>query len=271
MAIITLTTDFGTKDYFTAALKGAILKEYPSATIVDLSHDVAAYDIEEAAYLLGNAYPSFPKSTIHLIGVNTTIQSSDRYLVVEARNQFFIGADNGIFSILFHNIRVDGIHEIEIPSIEDKPLFPEHDLFVRAAAHLARGGKPGMLGRSVEAYHQVGTERPSVQNNQLKGRVIYIDRFGNAVTNITRNIFEEARNDRGFTIIVNQIGRIEIKKISPVYIETQNTASAGKEVALFNSAGHLEIAMLFGDPDKRGGAASLLGLKKNMEITVEFE
>ena len=271
MAIITLTTDFGTKDYFTAALKGAILREYSEATIVDISHDVAAYDIEEGAYLLGNTYPSFPKATIHIIGINTAINSDDRYLVVEARNQFFIGADNGIFSILFHNIRVDSIHEIEIPVVEDKPLFPEYDLFVRAAAHLARGGKPGLLGRAIDDYRKVGTERPSYQNHQLKGRIIYIDRFGNAVTNISKKVFDEARKERSFSIIVNQIGRIEIKKISPVYIGSQTKASAGKEIALFNSAGHLEIAMLFGDPEKRGGAASLLGLKKNMEITIEFE
>lgn len=271
MAIITLTTDFGTKDYFTAALKGAILKEYSEATLVDISHEVGAYDIEEAAYLLGNAYPSFPKSTIHIIGVNATIMPQDRFLVVEARNQFFIAADNGIFSILFHNIRVDAIHEIEIPPIEDKPTFPEHDLFVRAAAHLARGGKPGLLGRAIDQYHTVGTERPSYQNNVLKGRVIYIDRFGNIVTNITRKIFDEVRDDRNFTIVVNQIGRIEIKKISPVYIESKKNASAGKEVAIFNSAGHLEIAMLFGGLDSGGGAASLLGLKKNMDITIQFE
>jgi S-adenosylmethionine hydrolase len=271
MAIITLTTDFGTKDYFAAALKGAILKEYTDAKIIDISHRVSAYDIEEAAYLLSNAYPSFPKSTIHIIGVNATIMPEERFLVVEARNQFFIGADNGIFSILFHNIRVDSIHEIEIPNIEDKPLFPEHDLFVRAAAHLARGGKPGLLGRAITNYHVVGTERPYLLDQTLHGRFIYIDRFGNAVTNITRGIFEEARKDRDFSIVVKHIGQIEIKKITRVYIENKTTAAAGKEIALFNSAGHLEIAMLFSDPDTRGGAASLLGLKKNMKLTIEFE
>lgn len=269
MAIITLTTDFGTRDYFAAALKGALLKEHAPAVVVDISHEITAYDIEEAAFVVRNAFPHFPSGSVHIVSVNTAIKSENRYLVAEARGHYFIAADNGLFSLLFENHRLDGVHEIEIPAVYDEPLFPEIDFFVRSAAHLARGGKMGLLGRQVNSFRELESKKPEVLPDQIRGRVIYIDRFGNAVTNITKRLFEETRNERSFEIILGRTGNTPIKRIAQNYLE--GGESTGRELALFNSAGLLEIAMTYGDPLTRGGASSLLGLDKKTEITTIFK
>ena len=140
MAIITLTTDFGEKDHFAGAIKGAIYSELPDVKIVDISHSVSPFNIPEAAYIIFNAYNSFPKGTIHIIGIDSEINEENKHIAIKLDDHYFICANNGIMSMICAEIAPEKIVEI---NIHDKieTSFPVLDVFVKMACHIARGGK----------------------------------------------------------------------------------------------------------------------------------
>ena len=139
MSIITLTTDLGLKDYYVAGIKGHILSQLPDANIVDISHEIPAFNISVAAFCLKNCYYDFPKGSIHIIGVSPEANEFTRHVVIKYQNHYFIGADNGIFSLLFDEIP-EVIFDLNIISNEEKRTFPTKDIFVSAACHIGRGG-----------------------------------------------------------------------------------------------------------------------------------
>src|SRR3569623_502533 len=145
MAIITLTTDLGDKDIYQAALKGSILKLMPTVIIVDITNSVAAYNIQQAAFILKNSFHYFQEATVHLIGIDTVFNTETRYLAVKYRNHYFVGADNGIFSLMFDK---DPDEMLEINIMQDLKFlhFPLADIFVKAACHLAKGGALNEIG-----------------------------------------------------------------------------------------------------------------------------
>src|ERR1700761_2901905 len=153
MAIITLTTDLGDKDIYQAALKGSILKLLPTVNIVDITNSVAAYNIQQAAFILKNSFHYFPDATVHLIGIDTVFNTGTRYLAVKYRNHYFVGADNGIFSLMFDK---DPDEIVEINIMQDLKFlhFPLADIFVKAACHLARGGSLTEIGIPVNDIDQ---------------------------------------------------------------------------------------------------------------------
>src|SRR6195952_1751393 len=188
MAIITLTTDLGDKDIYQAALKGSILKLLPTVSIVDITNSVAAYNIQQAAFILKNSFYYFPDATVHLIGIDTLFNAYTKYLAVKYNNHYFVGADNGIFSLMF-DTEPEEIVEINIMQDLKFLHFPLADIFVKAACHLAQGGTLAQFGLPVSDIEKKMNLHPIVEKNLIKGSVIYIDSFQNVITNITKEFF----------------------------------------------------------------------------------
>jgi S-adenosylmethionine hydrolase len=275
MSIITLTTDYGLKDHFVGALKGKILSEYSEAQIIDISHDIDPFNTVEASYIVGAAYASFPKGTVHLIGVDMELNKENLHIVMQWNDSYFIAADNGILSMLSQKIVPQKIVAI---NIHDR--LPSDasglDVFVTVACHIARGGLLNVIGREINALKEV-TEMKAVisnDNNSLKGHVIYIDHFGNVVTNISKKQFLEVAKGRPYEI---QMKTKNIKTILPNYSAIAISDKypiknyEGEKLAIFNEAGFLEIAIFRSNPSKIGSASSLLGLNYRDAVTIEFK
>ncbi len=275
MAIITLTTDFGLKDHFAGAIKGAIYNEIDEVKVVDISHSVNPFNIQEAAYLIQNAYKSFPKGTIHIIGVDSELTPENRHIAVLLNDHFFIGADNGIISILTEEFKADKIVEI---NIHDKveSIFPVLDIFVKVACHIARGGTLEVIGKTIDDIKSIKSLIPIVNNaeTQISGSVIYIDNYGNVITNITREIFDNTRRGRDFELHArNHKFSIIHEKYSDAInfnIEKSKRDDDGKKLAVFNSGGYLELAIYRSNLNTVGGASTLLGLDYRDTITINF-
>ena len=257
MAVITLTTDLGLHDYYVGALKGAILTQIPDISIVDISHSVPAFDIRHAAYMLKQAYPNFPPGTVHIVGINAEAAPDQSHLAILCDGHFFIGTDNGIFSLLFDKIP-DKIYDLSnIRQETELLIFPVKDIFVKAACHIARGGTPEVLGRQQEGFKKVDTVNPVFAENVLHGMVIYVDSYGNSVININRTFFNETIKGRGFTI---EFQGEEINQISQRY----NEVAGGGILALFNSADYLEIAQV------QDNVSRLYGLTVGSPVTIRI-
>src|SRR6201746_1857313 len=199
MAIITLTTDLGDKDIYQAALKGSILKLLPAVNIVDITHSVAAFNVQQAAFILKNSFYYFPDETVHLIGIDTVYNSDTKYLAVRYKNHYFVGSDNGIFSLMF-NAEPDVRVEINIMQDLKFLHFPLADIFVKAACHLAKGGALNDIGLPVSTIEKKMNLQPVVEKNIIKGAVIYIDSFQNVITNVTKEFFNKIQQGRRFVL-----------------------------------------------------------------------
>ncbi len=255
MSIITLTSDWINNDFYVGAIKGRILSICPSLTIIDLSHSISAFNTLQAAFVLRNAFPNFPQNTIHLIFVNTEASANNPYLVVKANEQFFIGTDNGIFSLVIS----ENYQKIIRLKPENYKSYTAFELFPKVACEIANGTKIENLGEPTDTFKQRIPLRPTIENLTLTGSIIYIDSFQNAITNITKDLFDRIRQDRSFEIYV-QSKHYKVKKISNFY----NDVPVGELLALFNSVGLLEIAI------NNGNAARLLNLDVNSSIRIEF-
>ncbi|MBL4706144.1 MAG: SAM-dependent chlorinase/fluorinase [Flavobacteriales bacterium] len=265
MGIITLTTDMGTRDHYVAAVKGAIYAQLTDANIVDISHHLPPFDIAQSAFILKNSYREFPKGTVHVIGIDPEASVDRAHLVVEYEGHFFIGADNGIFSILFDKLP-ENIFELNISQDNDDLTFPVKDVFTKAACHIARGGTPEIIGTRVEKIQQKQMYRPIIEENLIRGSVIYIDSYGNVITNITKSLFIQVAKGRAFKILFRS-SAYSIDKISRKYAQVPE----GEKIALFGSSEHLEIAINKGVEGSGGGANKLFGLKMYDTVTIEFD
>lgn len=265
MAVITLTSDMGYRDHYVASVKGSLLKQFPEARIIDVSHHIKPFDIVEASFVLKHAYPDFPAGSIHIIGVSPERNESTEHLIVSADGHYFIGADNGIFSLLFDR-KPDEIVELDIKQDRDELTFPTRDLFAKAAAHLARGGTPEVIGRRRQEVKEADLVRPVIEQNVIKGSVIYVDSYGNAITNISRTLFKEIGRGRDFEIQFKK-SSFTITRIAQLYSDVHE----GERLAIFSSSGLLEIAVNRGAPGNGGGASQLFGIKVNDLIRIEFD
>ncbi|SMO44315.1 SAM hydrolase/SAM-dependent halogenase family protein [Solitalea koreensis] len=257
MAIITLTTDLGHKDFYQSALKGAILSQLPNANIIDVSHQISSYNIPQAAFILKNSYKFFPKGTVHLIGIDANYGSNPRYLAMASDGHYFVGPDNGIFSLLFEHPPTK-IVAINIKAEAKFLHFPLLDIFVKAACHLANGGVLTGLGAETTDYNHRSLIQPVVEQNIIRGSVIYIDSFQNVITNITKELFESARMKRRFEVYFRR--NESINKINIHY----NEVPEGEKLCIFSISNFLEIAI------NKGNAAGLLGLHVGDIIRIEF-
>ncbi|TBV25931.1 hypothetical protein DMZ43_08455 [Meridianimaribacter sp. CL38] len=275
MAIITLTTDFGEKDHFAGAIKGAIYSELPDVRIVDISHSVSPFNVPEAAYIIQNAYSSFPKGTIHLIGIDSELNPENKHISVKLDDHYFICANNGIMSMICAEIAPEKIVEINIhDKIETN--FPVLDVFVKVACHIARGGTLEVIGKVINTIKPIRDLVPFVndEKNQIIGSVIYIDNYGNVVTNIRRKFFESIQKTRAFEISARNY---KFKEILNRYSDVVNFDTPedkrydeGKGLVVFNSSGYLEIAVYRSNPTTVGSASTLMGLSMRDTVTVNF-
>lgn len=274
MSIITLTTDYGLKDHFVGALKGKILSEYPEATIIDISHHIDAFNTVEASYIIGASYSCFPKGTVHLIGVDLELNKENQHIVMQWNDHYFIAADNGILSMLTQKIVPQKIVAINIHDRLPSDAT-DLDVFVKVACHIAKGGLLNVIGKEIKSIKQVTVLQAVVTDdgNLLKGYVIYIDHFGNVVTNISKKQFLEVAKGRPYEIVLRTKN---IKTILPNYSAIASSDKfaiknyEGEKLAIFNEAGFLEIAIFRSNPSKVGSANSLLGLNYRDNITIKF-
>ncbi len=274
MSIITLTTDYGLKDHFVGALKGKILSEYPEATIIDISHDIDPFNTVEASYIIGASYASFPKGTVHLIGVDLEFNKENQHIVMQWNDHYFIAADNGILSMLSQKIVPQKIVAINIHDRLPNEAS-DLDVFVKVACHIAKGGLLNIIGKELKNIKQVVDLQAVIVNdgNSLKGYVIYIDHFGNVVTNISKKQFLEVAKGRPYEIVMRTKN---IKTILPNYSAIASSEKyeiknyEGEKLAIFNEAGFLEIAIFRSNPSKVGSANSLLGLNYRDVINIKF-
>jgi S-adenosylmethionine hydrolase len=281
MSIITLTTDYGLKDHFVGALKGKILSEYREAAIIDISHDIDPFNTAEASYIISAAYMSFPKGTVHLIGVDSELNKENRHIAMQWNDHFFICADNGILGMLTQKIVPQKIVAINIHDRLPKDSA-DLDVFVKVACHLAKGGLLNVVGKDISEMKQPTQIQPIIASNKssIKGYVIYIDHFGNIVTNISRKIFNDVAKGRSYEIVLNEKGKIgdrsNIRIIREKYSDIATSTTypiknyEGTKLAMFNEAGYLEIALFRSNPYTVGTASSLLGIGYRDVITINF-
>ncbi|WP_420573660.1 SAM hydrolase/SAM-dependent halogenase family protein [Kordia sp.] len=275
MAIITLTTDFGEKDHFVGAVKGAIYSELNDIRIVDISHSVNPFNITEAAYIIQNAFNSFPKGSIHIIGIDSELNPENKHIAVKLDGHFFVCANNGIMSLIASEIVPEKIVEINIHD-RLETNFPVLDVFVQVACHIARGGTLEVIGKTIHEIKHLTDIKPVINtdDSQIIGNVIYIDNYGNVVTNITRKIFKDVGKGRNFEISARNY---KFKTIHERYsdsinfnVERHKREEDGKKLALFNSANFLELAIYKSNPQTVGSASSLFGLQFRDTITINF-
>ncbi|NHF61565.1 SAM-dependent chlorinase/fluorinase [Flavobacteriaceae bacterium TP-CH-4] len=275
MAIITLTTDFGLKDHFVGALKGSIYKELADAKIVDISHGISPFNIHECAYILKNAYQNFPEGTIHIVGVDAEPTPENQHIAVLVDGHYFITANTGVIGLITSEVNPEKVVHINIPNPEHGS-FPVMDVFVKVACHLARGGTLEVVGKVFNELKQLKEYTPTVTDNgnKIVGSVVYIDNYGNVVTNIHKNFFDAYRKGRDFELNARTT---KIKKIYHRYsdiinfnLDRNNRRGAGDLLALFNSSNYIELAIYKSDLNTVGGASTLLGLDYRDMVTINF-
>ncbi|MGS2739963.1 SAM hydrolase/SAM-dependent halogenase family protein [Sinomicrobium sp. M5D2P17] len=275
MAIISLTTDFGEKDHFAGAIKGAIYSETEDVKIVDISHSVSPFNVQEAAYVLKNAYTNFPKGSVHIYGVDSERNPENRHIAVLLDDHYFVGADNGVVSLVAGERKPDKIVEINIYNDLDT-IFPSMDVFVKVACHIARGGTLEVVGKPITELKSLKTFIPIVNTEQdvVTGHVIYVDNYGNVVTNISRQLFENIRKGRDFELYARNYRFEKIyNKYSDIVnftVEKPKRDDDGRRLAVFNSAGYVELAIYRSNLETVGGASSLLGLSYRDVVTIRF-
>jgi len=260
--MITLLTDFGLSDYFVAAVKGVILTISPGTQIVDITHNVAAQDLQSAAFILGACYQNFPVGTIHVAVVDPGVGSSRRAIVAGAGGHFFVGPDNGIFSFVYAretDVRVFHLTRDRYFRNPVSQTFHGRDVFAPVAAHLARSLKPEEIGEEIGDYVRFEIPRPRLVEPQgvIEGRIIHIDHFGNCVTNFTE---ADLKPDGIMPSTRFYFGGREIRQFGTFFAGAMNRADL---FAYPGSAGFWEIALWC------GSAAKFINARCGDEITLD--
>lgn len=258
MTIVTLTSDWGIGNHYAGAVKGTLLRLIPGVTIVDITHQIQCFNLMQASFVLRNAYPHFPENTIHLVGINTEADLQSPHIVVKNQGHYFIGADNGIFSLLFDHNPQEMV-TLEIYQDSEYFTFPTRDVFARAASLIAQGKALSELGPVHPALNERIMFRPVVRPNQILGKVIFIDDYENVFVNIDQPLFRKVGAGRPFAINFRSVDS-GIVKISKSYSDVVE----GEKLALFGSTGFLEIAI------NKGNASRLLGLRLNETVAIDF-
>lgn len=206
MKIIALLTDFGYKDNFVGIMKGVILGINPQVNLVDISHGVKPQSIFEAYFLLKNSYKFFPKGTIFVAVVDPGVGSKRKSILIETNDYFFIGPDNGIFSFL-ESHEIKNIVHLTNKEYFLKPVsstFHGRDIFAPAAGFLSKGVSPEELGTLIKSIKRVEIPKPRIEKDKLVGEIIYIDGFGNLISNISREVFNKFTKGSEFEIAIGR-------------------------------------------------------------------
>jgi len=256
--LLTLTTDFGARDPYVAAMKGVILGRCPGAQIIDLTHDIAPHNVLEAALFLAGAIPYFPEGTVHCVVVDPGVGTGRLALAVSVDGHVFVCPDNGVLTLFLRSHTLDEARSIADPAfMRDavSPTFHGRDIFAPAAAALVSGVPLSALGREVKDLMQLDIPKVTVTDDgRLVGEVIHIDRFGNCITNIHRG--------RLGASAVNEVG-VGAHNL-PGIARTYGDVLPGTALALFGSSDHLEIAV------NQSSAAKELGVSVGDRVRVSF-
>jgi len=258
MPIITLTSDLGLDDHYLAMVKAKILSQKPDAQIIDVNHSIHKFNIAEAAFVLKTMLKEFPKDTIHIVAVGTQAIDDITHLGIRYQDQYILTADTGLFSLIAEQ-HPDLLVELQMKVDTDVRIFPMRDLYAPAAVYLSNGGTLEVIGRRVESYNERVLLKPTIGSDYIKGAVIYVDGYGNAISNIDKKLIKEIGKGREFLIGFVQKG-YEMTEIKQRYSDV----TMGERLALINSAGHLEIAI------NQGHAADLLGLNVGESVIMTF-
>lgn len=258
MAIITLTTDFGLGKY-AATMKGIILGINPEANIVDIHHEVRPQNIREGAFILFDALRYFPPA-VHVAVVDPGVGTERKDIVVECDRGLLVGPDNGLLMPAARNLGLQRVYEIRNPKYLRPgihPTFHGRDVLAPAAAHLSLGVKPADLGPEVSNYVDLDFGKAEVSAWELRGRVIYVDRFGNLITNILREAIEGWAK-YGEQLVIQVGGRGVMGPFHPSYAFGEK----GRLLVTISSADLVEVAV------NLGSAAQLLGAREGFDISV---
>lgn len=264
MPVITLVSDWKQNDYYIAALKGRILGLHAAASIIDISHEVDAFSITQAAFICKVSYRSFPRGSVHIIAVNNENRKTQEHIIAKYDGHFFICSDDGLLSLVFDKetekiIALENDYFIDEPPVFRFRSFPALTKYPHAAVHALQGNDIGELGRECPELFRLMDFMPQIEGSAITGNVIYIDTYQNAITNISYDLFTQVGKGRSFDIMLQSMF-YRLNKINSVYSETPD----GELLAIFNSLGLLEIAQ------KNGRAAEMLNLGINSSIRVKF-
>ena len=257
--LITLTTDFGVVDHFVGTMKGVILEIAPRTRIVDITHEIAAYEVDQAAFVIAQAWRYFPQGTVHVVVIDPGVGSERRPILVEAGGQYFIGPDNGVFSAIYdagpHKVRVISNPKLMLPSVSR--TFHGRDIFAPAAAHLTRKVLPARFGKVIHDAIRFPLPQPAqIAPHAWSGVILKTDRFGNLVTNFSIETFSDIKT-RPMEL---RVGLERIQHLALNYTDTQ----IGELMAIVGSSGYLEVAAHLDSAAKRLGCG--VGAPVELEI-----
>lgn len=275
MPVITFTSDYGLVDHRVASVKGKILSLTDNVTIVDISHQIQAYNLMQTAYIVKNAYPFFPKGTVHIISVDSFYTKQRKCILYKADDHYFIAADNGVLSLIFYDIKPEAVYEITFNNrFDDEVSFTSTDIFAPVAVHLHNSGLPEVIGRKFMTPKQLSFPRAvfNESENMMIGEIMYIDNFGNLVSNISKKFFE--KTSVGYQSFIVRFRNLALSRIYNQYTDSvadwaNEPEYHGKAAALFNDSGLLELTIYKGNAES--GAKTLFGLQVGESIYIEFK
>lgn len=255
MAIVTFLSDFGEKDYYVPAVKAKLLTVNPQLNIIDLSHSIEPFDMAHAAFVLRSTFRDFPKGTVHLVAIDAAGATTQGYIGIKLEDHIFIGPNNGVLSLI--SDQQPGIM-VEFADIHLKDTtFPTKDILAPIAAKVANGASIHDFGGPLANFRKLMYRQAKATRVQIVGHVLRVDCYGNATTNIRKEVFDTL-NPGKFKI---EFGRESLNQLHKGY----NQVEAGDCFAFFNSIGLLEIGINLGDGGK------LLGLKYDSIVSVIFD
>ena len=248
MALLTLTSDIGEQDFLAGAIKGQLLQSNSNFNIVDITHALSPFNYPQAAYVCRNAIKNFAEGTFHLILVNLFDEKPEHLLLAEHNGHYIGCADNGLLTMVLEEVP-QKVVSLQLGKTNQKNTLFCISIFANAFNEILAGKKLEEIGDASVSIQVKNPLRPLLGNDYIEGQIIFIDNFENVIVNITKEEFEEQRRGRSFTIVFKRDEVID--KISETYADV----TEGEKLALFNSAGYLEVAI------NKGNAAGLFGLQ----------
>lgn len=255
MHIVSITTDFGLQDYYVAELKAHILQRSTDIHLVDVSHSIDSHDIVQAAHFLDNVFRSFPEGSIHLVAVYNYYDKNSSFILINREGHYFIGPDNGVFSLIFDDLKPEEAIRLDHTEIANGSLA---EIFSWAVGRIINGAELNQIGSKVESINQKMGIKPVVTSSQIRATIIHIDHYENVIINLKREQFEKVRRGRHFQLYYKQTD--PVTRVSEDYADVPIT----DVMCLFNSAGYMEIGI------NMGKASSMLNLNKNETIQINF-
>lgn len=261
MSIITLISDWQNDDFYTGSVKGRLYSLCKGVNVIEITNKLPHNNITFAGFILKHCISTFPDGTIHIVAVKAACNKKNRFLIANYHNHIVLCADNGIIGLL-NEEKPDSLYCIDNKYINNQEAFtfPELNLFTIIAGEIHKGIELSQIGSPTTLYEKPSTLLPYIQPSRIYGTVIYVDSYGNLISNVDRQTFERIGTNREFSIYLNsELEKIE--KINKHYFET----ASGELLAIFNSLGLLEIAM------RDGNISQLLQLRVNTSIRIDFK